>query len=196
MAGRVSQIDQAAAITRVVQVAAFAPTFRHHVTEIVTSPAFKGSRRSQDFLTYIVEQSLAGHFDALKERALGVELFGRDPSYDTGEDAIVRVTASDVRRRLQQFYGHSTSEWRIDLPAGSYIPEFHKSDSPAEQHGQEPIVVERAGTALSFRHKYWYYAIALAVLALGAWRWFGTTSSPQLQAVSYTHLTLPTNREV
>ena len=58
----------------------------------------------------------------MKERVIGIKLFGRDPSYDTGEDAIVRVTASDVRRRLLQHYGKYgfTSEFRISLrlPAG------------------------------------------------------------------------------
>ncbi|HVC90742.1 MAG TPA: hypothetical protein VND66_09000 [Acidobacteriaceae bacterium] len=97
-----------------------------HLKEIVEGPAFKGSHRSAQFLKYIVEQSVAGNFDLLKERMIGVELFGRDPSYDTGEDAIVRVTASDVRKRLLQHYGKSraTCEFRLTLPSGSYIPEI------------------------------------------------------------------------
>jgi hypothetical protein len=55
-----------------------------------------------------------------------MELFGRLASYDTGDDAIVRVTASDVRKRLLQHYGRygDTSEYRINLPSGSYIPEI------------------------------------------------------------------------
>jgi hypothetical protein len=99
---------------------------RQHLKEIIEGPAFKGSHRSAQFLAYIVEQSVAGNFDQLKERLIGVELFGRDPSYDTGEDAIVRVTASDVRKRLLQHYGRNgvTSEFRFTLPLGSYIPEI------------------------------------------------------------------------
>ena len=97
--------------------------------EIVHGTAFKGSRRSQDFLKYIVEKKLHGNLDALKERIIGVELFGRAPDYATADDAIVRVTASDVRRRLLQHYGEygSASGIRIELPAGTYIPEFHYS---------------------------------------------------------------------
>jgi hypothetical protein len=62
----------------------------------------------------------------LKERVIGMELFGRSPSYDTGEDAIVRVTASDVRKRLLQHYGscEALPEFRISLPLGSYVPEI------------------------------------------------------------------------
>jgi hypothetical protein len=100
--------------------------FLQHLKEIVEGPAFKGSHRSAQFLTYIVEQSVAGKFDSLKERLIGVELFGRDPSYDTGEDAIVRVTASDVRKRLLQHYGKNgtSCQFRLNLPSGSYIPEI------------------------------------------------------------------------
>ncbi len=99
---------------------------REHIREIVGSAAFKGSRRGQQFLQHVVEKVIGGHSDELKERNLGVDLFGRSPSYDTGEDAIVRVTASDVRKRLHQFYAESgvKPSLRIDLPAGSYIPEF------------------------------------------------------------------------
>lgn len=99
---------------------------RQHLKDIVEGPAFKGSHRSAQFLIYVVEQSIAGRFESLKERLIGVELFGRDASYDTGVDAIVRVTASDVRRRLLRHYTEngSASTIRINLPSGSYIPEI------------------------------------------------------------------------
>lgn len=97
-----------------------------HLKEIVQGRAFKGSLRSAQFLTYIVEQAIAGNFESLKERLIGAELFQRSPSYDTGEDAIVRVTASDVRKRLLQHYDRygPASEIHISLPLGSYIPEI------------------------------------------------------------------------
>jgi len=102
--------------------------FREHLKEVTESAAFRGSHRSAQFLKYICEQAIAGNLHSLKERAIGVELFGRPPAYDTGEDAIVRVTASDVRKRLSHYYlssaGWSSSELRIHLPVGSYVPEF------------------------------------------------------------------------
>lgn len=103
-----------------------------HLEEIIEGVGFRGSQRSGQFLRYIVEQAVAGRFDSLKERAIGIELFGRAPSYDTGEDAIVRVTASDVRKRLLQHYGSCEilPEFRISLPLGSYIPEIVR-----ENHG-------------------------------------------------------------
>jgi hypothetical protein len=107
---------------------------RHHLTEIIEGAAFRGSHRSGQFLRYIVEQALAGQFDSLKERVIGMELFGRTPSYDTSEDAIVRVTASDVRRRLLQHYGKygASLEFRVSLPLGSYIPEITRNSHSTE----------------------------------------------------------------
>jgi hypothetical protein len=99
---------------------------QQHLREVIEGAAFKASQRSGQFLKYIVDQAIAGHFESLKERVIGIELFGRCPTYDTGEDAIVRVTASDVRKRLLQHYGKdgATSEFRISLPLGAYIPEI------------------------------------------------------------------------
>ncbi len=99
---------------------------QQHLKEVIEGAAFKASQRSGQFLKYIVDQAIAGHFESLKERVIGIELFGRSPTYDTGEDAIVRVTASDVRKRLLQHYGKdgATSDFRISLPLGAYIPEI------------------------------------------------------------------------
>src|SRR5271163_4220781 len=92
--------------------------FLQHLETVICGEAFRGRHRSAQFLRYVVNQSVSGHCDELKERLIGVELFGRSPSYDTGEDAIVRVTASDVRRRLLQHYGScgTSAEFRIRLP--------------------------------------------------------------------------------
>ena len=99
---------------------------RKHLGEIIDGKYFKGAHRSAQFLKYVVDQAIADHFELLKERVIGIELFGRSPSYDTGEDAIVRVTASDVRKRLLLHYDRygKASEFLISLPSGSYIPEI------------------------------------------------------------------------
>jgi hypothetical protein len=114
---------------------------RQHLQEVLASAAFRGSQRSAQFLKHIVEQSIAGCFESLKERSIGIELFGRAPSYDTGEDAIVRVTASDVRKRLLQHYGvHGTiSEARLVLPLGSYVPELRRDFHGPEDHSRAAV---------------------------------------------------------
>ena len=109
---------------------------REHLQGIVGSDAFSGSERCKRFLAYIVNQAVAGHFESLKERVIGVEVFGRSPAYDTSEDAIVRVTASDVRKRLRLHYRKdgAVSRFHITLPVGSYVPEII-CDAPADVNG-------------------------------------------------------------
>jgi len=101
---------------------------------ILQSSAFRSSPRCQQFLRFVVEQAVEGRYELLKERMIGIEVFGRDPSYQTEGDSVVRVRASDVRRRLMQYYstrGNSMS-FRIDLPAGSYVPTFREDSEVSE----------------------------------------------------------------
>src|SRR5215813_9701810 len=93
---------------------------------VLASQVFRSSRRCQSLLRTITEHSIAGDVDSLKERALGVEVFGRPVDYDTSQDPIVRASAAEVRKKLAQYYveiGHE-SETRIELPLGSYVAEF------------------------------------------------------------------------
>jgi len=97
---------------------------------ILLSPGFRTSKRSQEFLRYIVSTSLDGRFDELKERIIGIRVFERLPDYDTGEHSIVRVKANELRKRLAQFYSESSepSVVEIHLPKGSYTPEYRWSN--------------------------------------------------------------------
>jgi len=93
---------------------------------ILKSPFFQTTKRSKQFLDYVVRYKLDGHKEPLKERIIGAEVFQRPAGYTTGDDAVVRVQAGEVRRRLEQYY-HATPEGssvRIELPVGSYTPEF------------------------------------------------------------------------
>jgi hypothetical protein len=107
---------------------------RRYVDELLQGAVFRGSHRSQRFLRYIIAKTLSGEVESLRERTIGVELFRRESTYDTGQDAIVRVTATEVRKRLLQHYGRygDTSAFHISLPAGSYLPEIEVQASPKE----------------------------------------------------------------
>jgi len=88
---------------------------------------FHKSKRFPAFLRFVVAEALSGRSEGLKERTLGIEVFGKDPNYDTTEDPIVRVTAGEIRKRIAQYYqepGHE-KEIRLLLPAGSYVPQFY-----------------------------------------------------------------------
>jgi hypothetical protein len=103
---------------------------RRELQSIVGSPHFCNSKRYPGLLTYIVENTLAGRGDELKERTLGIEVFQRPPDYDTHADTVVRYTAGEVRKRLSLYYherdwdADAGARIQISLPAGSYVPEF------------------------------------------------------------------------
>src|ERR1035437_530768 len=119
--------------------------------EILSSPHFCNSKRYPALLQYIVEKTLAGESEKLKERTLGVEVFDRPPSYDTNADTVVRYTAGEVRKRLSLYYSDLGRKpaIRISLPAGSYVPEFlHEHDEleePADGPGHLPTHAPRPG---------------------------------------------------
>ncbi len=97
------------------------------LARLLASPLFNHSKHYPSLLRYVVQETLEGRGRHLKERALGVEVFGRGADYDTNADPVVRTSACEVRKRIAQYYheaGHA-AEIRIDLPSGSYIPEFH-----------------------------------------------------------------------
>ena len=68
-----------------------------HLRAILASPVFHGSRRCQQFLEFVCEKSLAGEGRTIKERTIAIDVFGRPPQTDLGEDTIVRVGAREKR---------------------------------------------------------------------------------------------------
>jgi len=116
---------------------------------IVANSHFRHSKRYPSFLRFVVEETLAGHTDVLKERNLGTEVFGRQSDYDTNADPIVRVTAGEIRKRLAQYYqepGHE-QELRIELPLGSYVPHF-APPLYRPSAADAPVVLEAASAVL------------------------------------------------
>jgi hypothetical protein len=154
---------------------------------------FSQSRRFPSFLRYVVEKTLAGQDDALKERTLGVEIFGRRPDYDTASDPIVRVTAAEIRKRIAQYYqdpGHE-SELRVSLPPGSYIPQFHWPETAKQDGGTQSAItplshalvldqpVKEEPQRVSIRRWIWRPAIVLVLALLcAAFLWQSAQRSP------------------
>ncbi len=99
------------------------------LSQILHSPTFQGSKQCQVLLKYLVEKSLGGHDgdSSLKERTIGIEVFGRKHDYSTAEDAIVRARVGEVRKRLAQYYlspEGQGSTIQIAIPHGTYRPTF------------------------------------------------------------------------
>ncbi|HZW79731.1 MAG TPA: hypothetical protein VFF50_04595, partial [Candidatus Deferrimicrobiaceae bacterium] len=159
---------------------------QEQMERLLTSPYFSHSRRFPSFLRYVIEKTLAGHEDALKERTLGVEIFGRQADYDTAADPIVRVTAGEIRKRIAQYYqtpGHEL-ELRISLQAGGYIPQFHEPASAKDEGSTlttqrsiaAPLNLSESVKHTPSHHHFWRgFAVSfifLAMLAAGfVWYW-------------------------
>lgn len=108
---------------------------REQLQKLLIHPLFSNSKRYPALLAYTVEQTLLGNASELKERSIGIEVFGRAPTYDANADPIVRITAGEVRKRLSLYYydASHTGELVIELPVGSYVPVFRQPDLPSQR---------------------------------------------------------------
>jgi hypothetical protein len=134
-----------------------------HLEALLGSAAFSGSHRSQEFLRYIVKETLEGRGPAIKERNIATDVFGRGEDFDTQTESVVRVSAVEVRKRLSQAYKNGAAEdVRIELPVGSYHPIFRFSAglpaSPSTKRWGRPWVLA---------------ALAMGVPLLGLLSWLG-----------------------
>lgn len=168
---------------------------------------FRGSKRYPALLNYVVNAALDGRSADLKERTLGVEVFGRDPDYDTNADPVVRVSAGEVRKRIAQYYHENrhNSRVQIELPIGSYAPEFwiREQEAPATQAAAPqqkelrlPPLVRR-----SRRAAIWSILLATAaLLVLGAvsLRYFrsGRSAAAQSAVDQFWYPMMQSNRPV
>jgi hypothetical protein len=182
---------------------------REQLELILRDPGFRSSRRSAQFLKYVVEKTLDGEADQIKERTIGVDVFGRKPSYDTNEDHVVRTAAGELRKRLAIYYSderHRT-ELRMSLVPGSYIPQFaypthnHESNTASGTHESfDDFELTRAGGISHVANsgvetaahgepgartgKRWRVISAVVATALMGgvlgYRWFGPTSAQDL----------------
>jgi hypothetical protein len=118
--------------------------------QILRSAGFRDSMQLQSLLRYIVKESLEGNEDCLKERIIGIDVFGRKPDYDTADDPIVRARVGLLRKRLTHFYESEdakNSAVQIVIPSGSYHPTF-VFRRLANNGGKESLVNDRPQTAV------------------------------------------------
>jgi hypothetical protein len=158
---------------------------------ILSHPSFRNSRRCVTLFKHLMECLLKGDQESLKERVLGVAVFGRDPSYDPSVDPIVRITANEIRKRLAQCYeGEHQSRIRIHLIPGSYSPQIEivknevtahlvetSPPHPEEIEGDERTetgVEARSSTATAKKARSIFFVCILSfgVLSAGFITWF------------------------
>jgi hypothetical protein len=154
------------------------PEIESLLEDILQSPPFRTSRQCQDLFRYIIQRSLVASDDSLRERIIGIEVFGRAPDYDTAEDPVVRLRAADVRKRLAQYYQahRGPIQWKIEIPTGSYKAQFHLSEIPLplapvpaklvalqpETLVSTPLPKVTANTSLRNRNRLWPLVVLVA----------------------------------
>jgi TolB-like protein/tetratricopeptide (TPR) repeat protein len=134
--------------------------------KVLLSSAFQGAERSSTLLRFLVEQTVAGHADRLKEYTLATQALGRNVAFDPRSDPIVRAEASRLRDRLHRYYAKEgrTDALVFDLPKGSYVPRFERRTAfPASLgEGERPATRRRlAWLALPFAAAAWIIAVIL-----------------------------------
>lgn len=104
---------------------------RQALAAIIAHPLFAKSIKLQRFLTYVVDETLAGRAERLKAYNIATIALGRADSFDPSQDPIVRVEASRLRRALTAYYAGDGMHDRVKivLQAGSYQPLFEWSGS-------------------------------------------------------------------
>lgn len=149
-----------------------ASAVRAQLDRILASTVFSRSQHLPRFLSFIVDQTLAGQGHTLKESVLAHELYGKGTDFDGGTDPVVRVDARRLRDKLREFYEGRSDPVVISLPKGSYVPVF-ESATPIDS--ARPVVLadrEEARRINLTRTRMMVVALALvAAVATAALAW-------------------------
>ncbi|HYZ83826.1 MAG TPA: hypothetical protein VE621_05465 [Bryobacteraceae bacterium] len=147
---------------------------RLQVDRILASEIFSRSERLSGFLKFIVEQTLEGRGDGLKEQVIGAEFYGKGPDFDGAADSVVRVDARRLRDKLREYYSEFGQEpVIISLRKGAYVPSFERNPA-APTLVQFPVQEQPAPVTISRRRNWTHIGVAVALLATacGTAFWF------------------------
>src|SRR3954468_13620223 len=135
---------------------------RDQLARVLASAGFARNERMSRFLTFVVEESLAGRGDNLKESVIALEVFARRPDYDPRIDSIVRTEAARLRTRLAEYYAGAgkLDDVLITVPKGGYHPVF-----TTREHAEEPAPNRRLWQRL------WVALACGAAAAVGLSAW-------------------------
>jgi TolB-like protein len=125
-----------------------AAAWRAAVADILRFQDFAAALQLRNFLEYIVEETLAGRGDQLKERNIAVHALSRDSDFDSRLDCVVRVMACKLRRALERYYHGpgAQAEWRIEVPRGGYRPLFERADERGDPARSTPALPGRGAS--------------------------------------------------
>lgn len=117
------------------------------IDRVARSEQFSRSVRLRDFLLYVGRQSLKDGCPEINEQEIGQKVFGRPTAYDRSQDNIVRVNATELRKRIDSYFAtdgaHETLV--LEIPRGHYRPVFHQR---LASHRDRPAPIEEFPPAL------------------------------------------------
>lgn len=113
------------------------------IERICSSNEFKRAARLRELLHFVGQRSLQGEHVQVSEYEIGVQVFNRPENYDTSSDNIVRVNASELRKRIAAYYATEGSREKIfvDIPRGSYMPQFSVRCPGPAAGAEEPNLI-------------------------------------------------------
>lgn len=171
------------------------PAVRAELACLLASDLFSRSERLSAFLRFVVQQTLDGHGDELKEQVLATELYDKGPDFNAGADPIVRVDARRLRDKLREYYASAPHHAIvISMPKGSYTPVFTANGIGATP-GLEVVTlptVRDVSVDMSVpqrRSRLWLIAVASVLLGSGAWLAIGrrnASSAPPFRLLTVT----------
>ncbi len=147
---------------------------RAELERVLSSSVFEGAGRSRVLLKYVVEQTLTGRAEQLKEFTIGAEALGKGESFDPRTDPIVRAEASRLRSRLERYYaGEGDGDpVVITLPKGTYIPQFVERAEQAPQQVRPIEKTEKPSHSLGWPAYGLVLLVAVLAFAAGVFvRW-------------------------
>lgn len=99
---------------------------RAELDSLLGSETFGRINNLAKILSFVCEKYFQGSTGEVKEYDIAVHALGRPKDFDPQIDAIVRVTAHALRKRLEQYYRTEGAEHAVQiyLPSGHYIPKF------------------------------------------------------------------------
>jgi Tol biopolymer transport system component len=156
------------------------PAVEAHLEKVLGSATFRGAERSRRLLRFIVEETLQGRADRLKDYTLGAEALGRGDEFDPRTDPIARVEMSRLRSRLDLYYATdgASDEVRIVVAKGGYVPLFERRSSAPDMPpttSVAPVADVAAVPRTHVRHvwrrpAFWTPLIAAFLTAAATWR--------------------------
>lgn len=146
------------------------------VQRLAASASLRKAHRLRDFLLFVTDRALSNRPEELTEHSIGVHVFGRPPDYSPAEDNIVRVSARQLRAKMQEYFaGEGLNEpWVIEIPKGTYVPNFCRKEYAVEEPAANvPFRQERTGHGRRMTYTLWFAAFAIAALSIACtilWR--------------------------